>query len=416
MASIEKRSRQDGRASWRAHYRTPSGEQRNKTFNRKAEAERITVGDWATHWLDNQTHLKPSTHERYAGIIREHIRPKWDRVKLANVSHADVQKWVTALSKTRSPATVRKVHRVLSLILNMAVKDGRLARNVATGVNLPRPSKEEQRFLTHAQVEALAEACARPSDVSKHCRLDERENQTYRLVVLFLAYTGVRFGEMAALRVSRLDLTRRRATIAESVTVVQGKGLVWGTPKSHERRQVPIPRFLVAELRDHIADKEPNELVFNGVRGGGPLRAPIFRAGFHVAASAIGIPELHPHQLRHTAASLAIASGADVKVVQQMLGHSSAAMTMDVYGHLFSDRLDEVADALDTARSEAAKSAAAVANAQNPVAKVLPNADVVDLAAYRAKGKTAGQTAISDGAPGEIRTRAPASGGRCSIP
>jgi Phage integrase, N-terminal SAM-like domain len=114
MASIEKRPRQDGRASWRAHYRTPSGEQRNKTFNRKAEAERflasvesskntgsfvdsvlarITVGDWATHWLDNQTHLKPSTHERYAGIIREHIRPKWDRVKLANVSHADVQKW-----------------------------------------------------------------------------------------------------------------------------------------------------------------------------------------------------------------------------------------------------------------------------------------------------------------------------------
>ena len=80
--------------------------------------------------------------------------------------------------------------------------------------------------------------------------------------------------------VSRLDLTRRRATIAESVTVVQGKGLVWGTPKSHKRRQVPIPRFLVAELRDHIADKEPNELVFNGVQGGGPLRAPIFRRRF----------------------------------------------------------------------------------------------------------------------------------------
>lgn len=204
MASIEKRPRHDGRTSWRAHYRTPSGEQRNKTFDRKADAERflatvesakntgafvdpvlarITVADWATHWLDNQTHLKPSTHERYAGIIREHIRPKWDRVKLSNVSHAEVQKWVTALSKTRSPATVHKVHRVLSLILDMAIKDGRLARNVATGVNLPRPAKEEQRFLTHAQVEALAEACARPSDVSKHRRLDERENATYRLVV-----------------------------------------------------------------------------------------------------------------------------------------------------------------------------------------------------------------------------------------
>jgi len=139
-------------------------------------------------------------------------------------------------------------------------------------------------------------------------------------------------------------------------------------------------------------------------------------AGFHLAAEAIGIPELHPHELRHTAASLAIASGADVKVVQRMLGHSSAAMTMDGYGHLFSDRLDEVADALDNARSEASRSAAAVVDAQNPVAKVLPNADVVDLAAYRAKGKTAGQAPNSDGAPGEIRTRAPASGGRCSIP
>ena len=80
--------------------------------------------------------------------------------------------------------------------------------------------------MTHAQVEALAEACVRPAHVSKHRRLDEREKRTYRLVVLFLAYTGVRFGEPAALRVSRLDPTRRHATIAGSVTVVQGQGLV----------------------------------------------------------------------------------------------------------------------------------------------------------------------------------------------
>ena len=70
---------------------------------------------------------------------------------------------------------------------------------------------------------------------------------------------------------------------------MQGKGWSGALPKSHERRQVPIPRFLVAELRDHIAGKEPDELVFNGVEGGEPLRAPIFRAGFHVAATAIGI-------------------------------------------------------------------------------------------------------------------------------
>jgi TrwC relaxase/Phage integrase family len=77
------------------------------------------------------------------------------------------------------------------------------------------------------------------------------------------------------------------------------------------------------------------------------LRVSTFRTAFTAAARAIGVPDLHPHQLRHTAASLAIASGADVKVVQQMLGHSSATMTLDTYGHHFEDRLDEVGDAMD---------------------------------------------------------------------
>ncbi len=374
MASIEKRER-SGKPVWRAHYRTPAGAQRNQTFSRKIDAERflasvessknsgsyvdpllarVTVGAWGKIWLAGQAHLKPSTHARYAGILREHIEPAWGKVRLANVSHADVQTWVTALSRTRSPSTVRKVHRVLSLILDLAVKDGRLARNVAEKINLPRPRHGEQRHLSIAQIEALADECGYPSTFSKHRPLAERENEAYRLVVLFLAYTGVRFGVMAALRVGRLDLTRRRAVIAESVTVVAGQGLVWGTPKTHQRREVPIPRFLATELAAHVADEGPQDLVFTGVRRGEPLRAAIFRRGhFAAAATAIGLPGLHPHELRHTAASLAIASGADVKVIQQMLGHSSATMTIDTYGHLFESRLDEVADALDMARISA---------------------------------------------------------------
>ena len=180
MSSVEKRVR-DGQTTWRAHYRTPAGDQRNKTFLRKGDADRflatvesakimgsfsdpalgrLTVGEWSARWLDNQTHLKPSTRERYAGILREHVDPKWSRVRLSDVSHADVQAWVTRLSQSRSPATVRKVHRVLSLVLAMAVKDGRLARNVATGVNLPRVVRAERQYLTHAEVDRLADACA----------------------------------------------------------------------------------------------------------------------------------------------------------------------------------------------------------------------------------------------------------------
>ena len=108
-------------------------------------------------------------------------------------------------------------------------------RNPATGVNLPRVVMEERRYLTHEQVELLARACASPADLSKHRRRDERENDAYRLVVLFLAYTGVRFGELAALRVGRLDFLRRRAVIVESVTLVNGVQS-WGTPKGHAAR------------------------------------------------------------------------------------------------------------------------------------------------------------------------------------
>ena len=223
MASIEKRVR-DGRISWRAHYRTPAGAQRNKTFHRKVDAERflagveasksaggfvdpalarLTVEDWAAQWMDGQTHLKPTTWARYAGIVNKHIGPTWGHLRLADVSHADVQSWVTRLTASHSPATVRKIHRVLSLILDMAVRDGRLARNVSAKVNLPRAGRHEHRYLTHTQVDELAQACGYPPSPSAYSSYDTRANDTYRVVVLFLAYTGVRFGEMAALRVKK---------------------------------------------------------------------------------------------------------------------------------------------------------------------------------------------------------------------
>ena len=377
MASITKLTRKDSSTAWRTNYRTPSGAQRSKTFNRKLEAERflagietakhtggyvdpalsrITVGVWAQTWLAGQMQLKPTTHSRYQSIINKHLDPTWAKVPLANVTHSEVQAWINQLAaKGQSPSSVRTIHRVLSLILDMAVRDGRLTHNVATKVNLPRPVKPEHRYLTHAQVDVLAEETGYPTKPSKHASMDTRSNQTYRLVVLFLAYTGVRFGEMAALKVKRLDFDRARAFVAESVTPLQGQGMVWGTPKSHQRRSVPIPDFLLEDLTKQVIDLGPEDLVFGGIRNNQPLRATVFRTAFKAAATHIGIPDLHPHELRHTAASLAIAAGADVKVVQQMLGHASASMTLDTYGHLFQDRLDEVAAALSTARNAARK-------------------------------------------------------------
>jgi integrase len=137
--------------------------------------------------------------------------------------------------------------------------------------------------------------------------------------------------------------------ITESVTLVKGTA-TWGTRKDHTRREVPMPRFLIDELAEHIRGRSPDDLVFTGVKGG-PLRSKVFQeAALTTAATRIGVAGLTPHMLRHTVASLAIASGASVKVVQQMLGHKSATMTVDLYGHLFGDQLDIVSDPLDAAR------------------------------------------------------------------
>lgn len=130
------------------------------------------------------------------------------------------------------------------------------------------------------------------------------------------------------------------------MTEVHGH-LVWGTPKSHEARSVPIPRVLIDEIAAQVTDKKRDDLVFT-TAAGAPLRnRNARRAWFNAAAEAIGETGLTPHELRHTAASLAVSAGANVKAVQAMLGHASAAMTLDTYADLFDDDLDAVADRLD---------------------------------------------------------------------
>jgi integrase len=126
---------------------------------------------------------------------------------------------------------------------------------------------------------------------------------------------------------------------------------VFGEPKTHQRRSVVVPKFLRAKLAELVSTLSPDDFVFAS-RTGTVLRVANFRRNsFDRAATAIGVTGMVPHELRHTAASLAIASGADVKVIQKMLGHASAAMTLDRYGRLFDDRLDEVADRVDEARA-----------------------------------------------------------------
>ena len=268
-----------------------------------------------------------------------------------------VKHWVLAdPGACLSGSSVRQAHRVFSLLMETAARSKRLSANPAVGVKLPRAGKPEKTFLTHEQVSALADAAGR-SRVTTADLLPSPEAVRLagerRTIILVLSYCGLRWGELAALRVDRVDTMRRKISVAEAASEVRGK-LVWGTPKTHQQRSVPIPKFpipkfLVEPLDVLKAGKGPKDLIFTGARGG-VLRNHNFRCDvFADAAVAVGLEGLTPHELRHTAASLAISSGANMKAVQRMLGHAFAAMTLDVYSGLFDDDLDGLAARLDEA-------------------------------------------------------------------
>src|ERR1035437_9047754 len=342
------RDPRDGR--WLARWRDPSGHQRKRSFTRKVDAQRrldqalsdlhqgryiepaaakAMTGDYAIQWASGLAHLKVSAATRYRGIVRIHIVPRWGTWQLGKITLSDVNLWIADLAVGLRPGTVRQTHRVLSLILDTAVADGLLARNPAAGAKLPRQVRAEPVFLTAQQVAELARA-SEPED----------------LPVLTLAFTGPRFGELAGLKVRRFDPVRRRLTVSEFVTEVGGR-LTWSTPKTHQTPSVPVPRTLATRIEELVRGRNPDDPIFTAPDGG-VLRLGNWRVRFFdPARDAAGLGDLTPHDLRHTAAFL-VASGANVKAVQRMLGHASAAMTLDVYAGLFGDDLDAVAEALDS--------------------------------------------------------------------
>ena len=221
-------------------------------------------------------------------------------------------------------------------------------------MKLPKAQRREMGFLDAVQVEQLADA------------IDPR----YPTLVRVAAYTGLRPCELVALRVGRLDLLRGTVRVAEAAPEVAGR-LEWGGVNTHEARTLRLPRSLAAEVGAYLADRphSPEDLVFTAPLGG-PLRQSKFVPGyFKPAVRAAGLPAtLRFYDLRHTAASLLIREGASVKAVQKQLGHATASITLDTYGHLFPDELDQLAERLEDVRAQAlaARRAAEVSPQRRP--------------------------------------------------
>lgn len=384
MASITKYTTRTGTVKWRVQYRTPDNKLTGaRGFATKRDAEnfaatvhvsklrgeyidpadsRVTVGDLGPDWLARRTHLKPSSRRVESVAWRVHVEPRWGRVKLADIKHSAVQSWVasmgremadadgTVTKRAAGPVTIIRAFGVLAGILDDAVRDRRLLVNPARGVKLPRKIKGEHAYLSDDQVMALAFEAGPDRGV----------------IVLVLAYCGLRWGELAGLHVADVDMLRRRLHVRRNAVNVGGVVEV-GTPKTHERRTVPFPRFLAEPLAAACAGKGREAVVFPTANGG-YAKPPGVRTWFHgavtrcVAAADSAraaecetqpdpvtavFPRITPHDLRHTAASLAVSAGANVKAVQKMLGHSSAAMTLDTYADLFDRDAEAVADAHD---------------------------------------------------------------------
>lgn len=360
MATIDSYETKTLGKLWRVRYRTPDGKQTmERGFKAKRDATlwmnnlevakskgeyvsstagRVTFADMSERWLDSRIDLKPSTLSNYRHCLDKHVLPQWGNRQIASISKPQVEAWVKLMSKEgMSPTSIRLPFNTLGAVLKYAIAENRLMKNACDGVKVPKIVHRRHGYLNHEQVDALAEQC-----------------RDYGDVVLFLAYTGLRWGEMAALKVQSLNMLKRRIDVSEAVAEVGGC-IVWGTPKNHEPRSVPFPVFLAELLAARCEGKGREDLIFTapdgGVLRGNNFRKRVFNPALKAMRAADpSAPVVTPHDLRHTAASLAVSAGANVKAIQRMLGHKDAAMTLNTYADLFEDDLDNVADRLDVAR------------------------------------------------------------------
>lgn len=298
-------------------------------------SRRTPYADWAETWLSTRSHLKPKTLDGYRSLLDSRVLPRFGTARLCDIRAIDIDRWVSDLvGEELSPSRIRQAFNVLNGSLKAAVRSRMLASNPADGTELPRMPHREMLFLTPEELHRLA-----------GCVPDR-----YRALILTLGYGGLRAGEAVALSRRDVNVLRSEVTVAESATEVNGK-LLFGETKNRRRRIVAAPASLRDVLSEHLlayVGPEPDDHVFTSPDGH-PLRLSNFRA--RVWRPALAAAELDPslriHDLRHTSASLLISRGAHPKVVQEHLGHSSIAVSMDRYGHIYPSERHRIADQLD---------------------------------------------------------------------
>jgi integrase len=288
-----------------------------------------TVRQLCASWLDTAWDLRESTRQLYATTAKNHVYPRVGHLTATEVTPFVVRRFYADMLRDGvGRSTIATARSVLSGGMGLAVTDGLLDRNPVPGVAAPRPARQEVKPLTADQVMAIAGFIT----------------PRYRVAVLLSGFCGLRIGEVGGLRVEDVDFGRRRVSVRRAASDF-GLGDV---KTGSSRRSVGVPAFVMEELAEHLRRFPPTDdiRVFS-TRRGGLLHTNSAWKPWSRAAELAGVPEARWHDLRHSAASFAIAAGAHPKVIQARLGHANIQTTLDRYGHLFDGMDDALASDLD---------------------------------------------------------------------
>ncbi|MBB3084717.1 tyrosine-type recombinase/integrase [Geodermatophilus sabuli] len=316
-----------------------------------ARDRRETVAAFTLHWIDTAlqaSERKRNTKIMYAGVARTHILgSSLADLTLDRVRPSHVEGWIVGLRrKGLAESSIRSAYTILRAILDTAVRDGALATNPAGAIRRPRVTVREAPHLTPAQVGELLRAA---------------EGSRYAGLFAFLVHTGLRRGEALALRWADVDFANNLLRVRGTLARIDGELLVTEPKTAKSKRFVPLSEPAGQLLHDQqIAQAEERRLAGSAWRQTGfvfttefgepcePRNA--FRA-LRVAAARAGLPHAGLHTLRHSAASVMLSRGVPLKVVSEILGHSSIAITGDIYGHVSPDvarrAMDTLGDAFD---------------------------------------------------------------------
>ena len=307
--------------------------------------DKITVKEWFNTWLEEYcaNSCKPLTVASYRGMIENHIIPHIGAMEVQAVRGDHIQRIYNAMTKGgASGKTVKNASAVMHKAFTVARKQGLISINPCDGATLPKVEKKDIHPLTDAEIPAFLSAI---------------DGDSMRNAYALCLFAGLREGECIGLSWGQVDFEKRRLTINQQLQKRKDgdKGYyIAASTKSGKSRTIELPGIAVEYLRNEKAKQaerrlqagkawsNPDNLVFTNELGKN-IAISTFYERFKAIASSIGRPDLRPHDLRHTAATVAVANGADIKSVQDMLGHATASFTLNVYAHTSEKMMKDTA-------------------------------------------------------------------------